>query len=126
MRAGRRGVIVSNIAVTNGSGKKKTTKKNKKNFLRQVRIAFFLFLAADWTAGDDMPTVYDVQANNNTERFGEGTKRCLEGVVQWPGVGDGNSTQHYNITTRNRGRRSAETRSVALRWHVVDVVVGCV
>jgi hypothetical protein len=115
MRAGRRGVIVSNIAVTNCSEKKTTTKKNKKNFLRQVRIAFFLFLAADWTAGDDMPTVYDVQTT--TRKDLERAQRDVLKVL-YSGLELATEIQH-NITTSQHGIGAGDPRK-----HVLSHVGG--
>jgi hypothetical protein len=67
MRAGRRGVFVSIIAVTNGSEKTKKTK-----FLRQVRIVFSF--RTDGRDGGRQYANCVRRANNNTERIGEGIK----------------------------------------------------
>jgi hypothetical protein len=74
-----------------------------------------------------MPTVYDVQTTTRKElerkQKGKAGLKVLYSDLE---LATENLTQHHNITTRNRGRRSAEICSVACRWHVVDVVVGCV
>jgi hypothetical protein len=66
MCAGRRGVFVSIIAVTHGS--EKQTKKSKKNFLYgKCGLFFFFFGRTVGTAGDNMPTVYDVQSTTRVD-----------------------------------------------------------
>jgi hypothetical protein len=73
MRARRRGVFVSIIAVTHGSEKQTTKlkKKQKKNFLRQVRIVLSFFRTDGRDGGRQYANCVR-RAINNTGRFGEG------------------------------------------------------
>jgi hypothetical protein len=123
MRAGRRGVFVSIIAVTNGS-----EKKTKTNFFTASADSFSF---SDGRSGR-RETICQLcttckQQHGKTWRGINIGQAGTEGVVECGlELAMENSTQHHNITTRYRVRRSAEMCTLARRWHVGDVVVGCV
>jgi hypothetical protein len=97
---GGAGVFVSIIAVTHGSEKQTTKlKKNKQKNLYGKCGLFFRFSGRTiGTAGDDMPTVCDVQSTTRVDlerdyNRASWQRRCCG---MWPRVGDGKSTQHHN------------------------------
>jgi hypothetical protein len=107
MRAGRRGVLVSNIAVTNGSEKK----TKQKTFTASADCLFFSG-RADWTAGDDMPTVYDVQTTTRKDLAREQKKKTGLKVL-YSGLELATENQH-NITTSQHGIGAGDPRKYVL------------
>jgi hypothetical protein len=91
MRAGRRGVFVSNIAVTHGS-----EKKQKKIFYGKCGLSF-LFRTGGRDGGRQMPTVYDVQTTTRKELEREQKgKTGLKVLYSGLELAMENSTQHHN------------------------------
>jgi hypothetical protein len=94
-------VFVSIIAVTHGSEKQTTKlkkKTNKKIFTASADCSFVFSGRTIGTAGDDMPTVCDVQSTTRVDlerdyNRASWQRRCCG---MWPRVGDGKSTQHHN------------------------------